>query len=250
VGLVSLLLAAGAVGVAIVAITAARRAGVRAAQADARLEAERQERAGRDAVVAVMTGLLARSRPLVDRQIDLLIGMEEREADAEQLSRLFELDHLAVRLRREAETALALAGHGAPPRWGRAVALVDVARAAVAETADYRRVDVAVDEHVAVPGRAVAELAHLVAELVDLALASSRAGDGDRVRVSSAARGDGACVVTVEPESGFVPPDGGLALDVVGGLAGRLGVQVQLDPVPGLVIGTDLLAPIDATVLA
>jgi hypothetical protein len=87
--------------------------------------------------------LARRNQSLLDRQIGFLDQLEAAETDPDALENLFKLDHLATRMRRNAESLLVLAGIEAPRRWGKPVALGDVVRAAVGEVEDYSRVHVA-----------------------------------------------------------------------------------------------------------
>ena len=98
------------------------------------------------------------------------------------LEDLFRLDHLATRIRRNAESLLVLSGDDPPRRWGNPVPLADVVRAAAAEVEDYRRVEVLVNDHIDVAGRAVADLAHLLAELIENATTFSPPTSEVRIR--------------------------------------------------------------------
>jgi Histidine kinase-, DNA gyrase B-, and HSP90-like ATPase len=111
----------------------------------------------------------------VERQIHLIDDMEQGEQDAEQLGSLFQLDHLATRMRRNSENLLVLAGHETPRAWKQDVPLLDVLRAAVSEIERYERVSLNVQPGIAVRGQAVNDLVHLVAELVENATSYSPA---------------------------------------------------------------------------
>ena len=80
------------------------------------------------------------------RQLDIINQLEEKERDPDALAELFRLDHLATRVRRNAESLLVLAGEQPPRTWSAPVPLRDVVRAAIAETEDLDRVVFAVDE--------------------------------------------------------------------------------------------------------
>ena len=114
-----------------------------------------------------------RTQNLITRQLDQIDHLEERTDDPDTLSDLFLLDHLATRLRRNAENMLVLAGAESPRPWARPVSIVNVVRAALAESTDYSRVDLVRLEPAAVLGAAVSDISHLLAELVDNALAFS-----------------------------------------------------------------------------
>ncbi|AHH96253.1 nitrate- and nitrite sensing domain-containing protein [Kutzneria albida] len=125
------------------------------------------EAQARDGVHNVFLGIAHRNQGLVHRQLKILDAMERGEEDPQRLERLFQLDHLATRARRNAENLIILGGEQPGRRWRKAVQLVDVLRAAVSETELYHRVQVQHGPDVAVVGAAVADTIHLIAELVD-----------------------------------------------------------------------------------
>jgi signal transduction histidine kinase len=131
------------------------------------------EAALRSNVNSMFVNLSRRSQSLVERQIHLIDDMEQGEQDAERLGSLFQLDHLATRMRRNSENLLVLAGHETPRAWRQAVPLLDVLRAAVSEIERYERVSLNVQPGIAVRGQAVNDLVHLVAELVENATSFS-----------------------------------------------------------------------------
>jgi signal transduction histidine kinase len=133
------------------------------------------EAALRGNVNAMFVNLSRRSQSLVDRQIQLIDNLEQGEQDAERLSSLFQLDHLATRMRRNSENLLVLAGHDASRRWNQPVPLVDVLRAAVSEIEQYERVTLNVQPGIAVRGQAVNDVVHLLAELIENATSFSSA---------------------------------------------------------------------------
>ncbi|MFF4339128.1 nitrate- and nitrite sensing domain-containing protein [Kitasatospora sp. NPDC001540] len=118
-------------------------------------------------VSGVFVNLARRSQVLVHRQLTLLDAMERRTEDPAELDDLFKLDHLTTRMRRHAEGLIILSGAAPGRAWRKPVPLTDVVRAAVAEVEEYARVDVHRLPHAAVTGPAVADLTHLVAELVE-----------------------------------------------------------------------------------
>ncbi|WP_441249197.1 sensor histidine kinase [Kitasatospora sp. McL0602] len=118
-------------------------------------------------VSGVFVNLARRSQVLVHRQLTLLDAMERRTEDPAELEDLFRLDHLTTRMRRHAEGLIILSGAVPGRAWRRPVPLMDVVRAAVAEVEEYARVEVHRLPYAAVAGPAVADLTHLVAELVE-----------------------------------------------------------------------------------
>ena len=117
---------------------------------------------------AMFVNLSRRSQSLIERQLSLIDNLEQTEQDADRLSSLFRLDHLATRMRRNSENLLVLAGHeGASRRWSQPVPLVDVLRAAISEIEQYERVVLNVQPGIQVIGQAVNDVVHLVAEIVE-----------------------------------------------------------------------------------
>ena len=133
------------------------------------------EAALRGNVNAMFVNLSRRSQSLVERQIRLIDDLEQGEQDADRLASLFQMDHLATRMRRNSENLLVLAGHEATRRWNQPVALVDVLRAAVSEIEQYERVRLNVQPGIAVRGHAVNDVVHLLAELAENATSFSSA---------------------------------------------------------------------------
>ncbi len=123
----------------------------------------------------MFVNLSRRSQSLVERQIRLIDDLEQGEQDAERLGSLFQMDHLATRMRRNSENLLVLAGHDSSRRWNQPVALVDVLRAAVSEIEQYERVSLNVQPGISVRGHAVNDAVHLLAELAENATSFSSA---------------------------------------------------------------------------
>jgi signal transduction histidine kinase len=127
-----------------------------------------EQAALRASVSAMFLNLARRSQTLVDRMIGELDQIERGEEDPKRLAQLFELDHLATRMRRNDENLLVLAGaDSAVPRRDDAL-LVDVLRAAQSEVELYNRIEFGtVDTDVAVAAHAVNDVVRLLAELLD-----------------------------------------------------------------------------------
>jgi signal transduction histidine kinase len=122
----------------------------------------------RKGISDLYVNLARRNQSLIERQINLLDRLEAGEQDPEVLEHLFQLDHLATRMRRNAESLLVLAGgDGGGPRRSRSIDVVDVVRAALSEVEDYERVDLGSLAAATVEGPAVSDVAHLVAELLE-----------------------------------------------------------------------------------
>jgi anti-sigma regulatory factor (Ser/Thr protein kinase) len=121
----------------------------------------------RRGVSEVFVNLARRNQVLLHRQLTLLDTMERRTEDTEELADLFRLDHLTTRMRRHAEGLVILSGAAASRQWRKPVQLMDVVRAAVAEVEDYERIEVRRLPRIGVGGPAVADLTHLIAELLE-----------------------------------------------------------------------------------
>ena len=157
-----------------------RQTAIRAAVEEARL---------RQGLNDVFRSLARRSQSLLHRQLTLLDQMERRATDPEALDDLFRLDHLTTRMRRHAEGLVILAG--APPgrTWSSPVRMVDVMRGAIAEVEDYARVSVATRSQAALAGSAVADVIHLLAELIENATTLSPPYTSVRVSGDTVANG-------------------------------------------------------------
>ncbi|MFF6787822.1 nitrate- and nitrite sensing domain-containing protein [Streptomyces filamentosus] len=140
-------------------------------------------------ISGVFVNLARRSQVLVHRQLNLLDSMERRADDPAELGDLFRLDHLTTRMRRHAESLIILSGAAPGRAWRMPVPLTDVVRAAVSEIEDYARVEVRGLPETAVAGGAVADLTHLLAELIENAAQFSP--PHTKVRVSGEPVGNG-----------------------------------------------------------
>jgi signal transduction histidine kinase len=114
-----------------------------------------------------------RNQNLLSRQLEFITQLENEESDPETLEHLFRLDHLATRMRRNAESLLVLAGLAPPRTWSAAVAMGDVVRGALGEVEGYRRVRLRHVDDARVDGAAAADVSHVIAELVENALSFS-----------------------------------------------------------------------------
>lgn len=196
-----------------------------------------------------LANLGRRNQNLVRRQLGFISALEREESDPNALANLFELDHLATRMRRNAESLLVLVGEHSPRRWSGAVAVGDVMRSAFAEVEDYRRVSLRRAEPAAVQGVAAAEISHLLAELVDNALSFSppdqevevqARSSGNEYHIAIVDQGVGMSPEAMEvanarlsgKENFLVSPTRDLGHYVVGRLAQRLGIKVWLHDSP------------------
>ncbi|MFJ9605770.1 nitrate- and nitrite sensing domain-containing protein [Kitasatospora sp. NPDC101176] len=143
-----------------------------------RLHHEAVELAGaqvrlRENVNAIFRNLSHRNQALVQRQLKVIATLEQDEVDPRQLGRLFQLDHLATRMRRNSENLLVLAGADPASRGAAPLALLDTVRAAISEVEQYERITTHRLPDVRITGGAVRDVVHLLAELLENAVAFS-----------------------------------------------------------------------------
>jgi hypothetical protein len=148
-----------------------------------------EQAALRRSIGDMFLNLARRSQVLVDRQLELIDELEQ-EADDDSLEQLFRLDHLATRMRRNAENLIVLSGGAvAGRRLTRPARLVDVIRGAMSEVEDYQRVELLPVDEIAVAGHAVADVVHLLAELIENATSFSPPGTQVQIAGQQAAGG-------------------------------------------------------------
>src|SRR5262249_21702169 len=111
--------------------------------------------------------LARRLQSLVHREIQLLDELENDVEDPELLKGLFHVDHLATRIRRHAENLAVLGGAVSRRQWSSPVTVTEVVRSAVAEVEQYPRVALVPPVGGTLRGHAVADVIHLLAELVE-----------------------------------------------------------------------------------
>ncbi|MEU2159413.1 nitrate- and nitrite sensing domain-containing protein [Streptomyces sp. NPDC019396] len=199
-------------------------------------------------VNAIFTNLSRRNQSLIEGQLTLITDLENNEADPDQLENLFKLDHLATRMRRNGENLLVLAGEEPGRRWNQPVPLVDVLRAASSEVESYERIELTGVPETEIHGQAVTDLVHLLAELLENATTFS--SPQTKVRVTATRLPDGRVMIEIHDKGiGLTAEDFAdinhklanpptvdaavsqrMGLFVVGRLADRHGVRVQLRP--------------------
>ncbi|MFD7026669.1 sensor histidine kinase [Streptomyces sp. NPDC059917] len=201
-----------------------------------------------DQKVEVFVNLARRLQSLVHREISLLDDLEDTVEDPDLLRELFHVDHLATRIRRHAENLAVLGGAASRRQWTRPIDLSEVLRSAVAEVEQYTRVKVVPPGGGTVRGHAVADVVHLLAELVENATVFSAPDTDVVVRAERVTAG---IAVEVEDRGLGMPPeeqrrmnallgdpdqinvrrllaDGRIGLFVVSALARRHGIAVEL----------------------
>ncbi|MCU7821973.1 sensor histidine kinase [Kitasatospora sp. DSM 101779] len=211
-----------------------------------------QQAQSREGTKKVFLNIARRTQVLIHRQITMLDELERRHEEPELLKELFAVDHLATRMRRNAENLVVLGGALPARRWRNAVPMVNVLRSAVSETENYARVVVQGVPRTALAGQAVADVIHLVAELIEngttfsppytqVLVSAQEVPKGLAVEVED--RGLGMSEEEYERLNAYLadPPeldvaalgdDLRLGLFVVSRLAGRHDIQVALRPSP------------------
>jgi methyl-accepting chemotaxis protein len=204
-----------------------------------------EQAALRRSIGDMFTNLARRSQTLIDRQLELIDDLERNEADPETLEHLFRLDHLATRMRRNAEDLIVLSGADPGRHWAQRMTLVDVVRAAAAEVEEYQRVEFLPLADLEVTGHASVDVIHLLAELIENATVFSP--PNTKVQIAGQAVPHGYVVEIEDRGLGMSdeeliqanerlanPPEIDFALSrvlglyVVGRLAQRHGIKVQL----------------------
>jgi signal transduction histidine kinase len=212
-----------------------------------------------------LANLGRRNQNLVRRQLGFISALEREESDPNALANLFELDHLATRMRRNAESLLVLVGEHSPRRWSGAVDVGDVLRSAFAEVEDYRRVILRRADDAQVWGGAAAEVSHLLAELVENALSFSP--PDQQVEIQARSTGTQYHIAIVDQGVGMeseamttanarlrgersflVTPTRALGHYVVGRLAQRLGIDVWLHDSPLNGVTARIVLPVNLLV--
>ena len=218
------------------AFSAVQRTAVEAAVGQAQL---------RKGVSNVFRSLARRNQSLLQRQLKMLDEMERGTHDPESLAQLFRLDHLTTRMRRQAEGLIILAGSAPGRGWRQPVPVVEVLRGAIGEIEDYVRVDMVTDSRDFIPGAAVADVTHLLAELIENAtlysppqtrvkVSASRVANGYVVEIEDRGLGIPAETLAALNDRLAKPPEFDLAdsdqlgLFVVSRLAARHGIKISL----------------------
>src|SRR5262249_28973447 len=140
---------------------------------DSALELAAEQARLRGNVADAFVTLGRRNQNLLSRQLEFITQLENDESDPATLEDLFRLDHLATRMRRNAESLLVLAGHEPPRTWSAPVDIADVVRAGPGEVGGYHGVQRPHLDDAGVDGAAAVDVSHVVAELVENALTFS-----------------------------------------------------------------------------
>ncbi|MFJ9637912.1 ATP-binding protein [Streptomyces sp. NPDC101178] len=229
---------------------------------------------GNEQKVEVFVNLARRLQSLVHREIQILDELEHEVEDPDLLKGLFHVDHLATRIRRHAENLAVLGGAVSRRQWSNPVTMTEVLRSAIAEVEQYPRVKLVPPMEGTLRGHAVADVIHLLAELVENATVFSAPHTQVLLRVQRVTAG---LALEVEDRGLGMPDheqnrmnallsdpdqvnvahllqDGRIGLFVVSALARRHGIAVRLQSniyggtqavlvLPQTLLGTDPDAP-------
>ncbi|WP_428966877.1 sensor histidine kinase [Micromonospora fluostatini] len=207
-----------------------------------------------------LANLGRRNQNLLRRQLGFITKLEREETDPAGLANLFELDHLATRMRRNAESLLVLVGAGGPRQWVTPLPIGDVIRAAISEVEEYRRVQLRRIDETFVVGAHVSAVAHMLAELIengltfsppdsDVEIQGRRSAEGYLIAITDQGIGMSAedlarANARLAGEVDFVSaPTRYLGHHVVGQLARDLEIEVQLAPSPVTGVTARVLLP-------
>ncbi len=205
---------------------------------------------GRRNVGEMFVNLGRRNQQLLQRMLAKLTDLEHNEEDPDTLDDLFQLDNIVTRMRRNAESLLVLAGAQTPRQWTAPVPVEDAVRAAFGEVEGYERIDIAALADADIRGNVVADVAHLLAELLENSINFSAAST--KVLVNGQYERDGYQITVFDQGIGMDPveldeanrrisdpppldqvPTKFLGLFVVGRLADRHGIEARLMEAPG-----------------
>ncbi|MCX5007654.1 ATP-binding protein [Streptomyces sp. NBC_00638] len=210
--------------------------------------AQLSSHAGSEQKVEVFVNLARRLQSLVHREISILDELENEIEDPDLLKGLFHVDHLATRIRRHAENLAVLGGAVSRRQWSNPVSMTEVLRSAIAEVEQYSRVKLVPPIEGTLRGHAVADVIHLLAELVENATVFSAPHTQVLLRVNLVTSGlaievedrglgmqpgeqDRMNALLTDPDQVSVAgllQDGRIGLFVVSQLARRHGIHVRL----------------------
>ncbi|WAL66262.1 nitrate- and nitrite sensing domain-containing protein [Amycolatopsis cynarae] len=157
----------------------------------------------RENINGMFVNLSKRTQDLVERQLSVLDRMEAHEQDPETLGGLFELDHLATRMRRNSENLLVLSGHDLDDGRTEPVAAEEIVGAALSEVEHYQRIELTATPDLAIVGEATSDLVHVISELLENATLYSPADS--TVTVVSSVTEDGSWEVHITDQGAGMP---------------------------------------------
>lgn len=215
-----------------------------------------------ETMTRILVSLGRRNQNLIDRQLELIDGLESTVQDQTVLEGLFRLDHMVTRMRRNAENLLVLASEQNARTWNEPVAMSDILRGGSSEVAEMGRIELSMqpDDHTEVAGPYAVDLSHVLAELVENATAYSapstpvtvrgeQVEDGYRIWVIDHGLGmDDQAILTInqtlaDPADIDAINTDQVGFQVVARLARRLGVSVRIQSNPGGGTAVSLTVP-------
>ena len=215
-------------------------------------------------VAEMFVNLGRRNQQLNHRMLNLISDLERDEQDPEVLKGLYRLDHMATRMRRNAESLLVLAGNRSPRQWSRPVATEDIMRSALAEVENFDRIEIGQIPAASLRGSVVTDVTHLLAELLDNAtnfsdpttkvtISGHETADGMEIQIADVGLGIAESDVVAlnqriaDPPELDQAPSRLLGLFVVGRLAEEHGIDVHLESQPG--VGTVATVSLPASMI-
>ncbi|WP_188037379.1 nitrate- and nitrite sensing domain-containing protein, partial [Actinotalea sp. JY-7885] len=209
------------------------------------IQVAKEQAALRGSIAEMFVNVARRDQVLLNRQLSFIDALERSEEDPKTLADLFRLDHLATRMRRNAESLLVLAGIDTGRRLREALPLSDVIRTASSEIEHYERVQLDLPVDPMMLGHTALPAAHLMAELLENATVFSE--PGTPVHVSTGIDEESVLITILDQGLGMTPEELAdanekirttsagdvlgsqrLGMFVVGRIAARLGASVAL----------------------
>ena len=215
-------------------------------------------------VAEMFVNLGRRNQQLNHRMLNLISDLERDEQDPDVLKGLYRLDHMATRMRRNAESLLVLAGNRSPRQWSRPVATEDIMRSALAEVENFDRIEIGQIPASSLRGSVVTDVTHLLAELLDNAtnfsdpttkvtISGHETADGMQIEIADSGLGIAESDLIAlnqrisDPPELDQAPSRLLGLFVVGRLAEEHGIDVHLESQPG--VGTVATVSLPASMI-
>ncbi|MER7840612.1 ATP-binding protein [Streptomyces sp. NPDC096040] len=197
---------------------------------------------------------------LTTRQLAFIDAVERAETDPALLERLYSIDHIAVRLRRNADSLMLLAGIRETVLASGPTPISNVVRAALGQIEGYQRVRLYAGTDAMIEPDIIGDLTLMVAELLENAVSFSP--EGSPVEVTVRSGDDGAHIVVTDHGLGMsaerlaeenarlirrerldLMPTKVLGLFVVGALARRWEIGVELTRTPGGGVTAEVTLP-------
>lgn len=200
---------------------------------NAALDLAAEQAKSRRNTTEMFVNLGRRNQSLLKRQLRFIDSLEANEQDPDTLESLFKLDHLATRMRRNAESLLVLAGDRSPRRWAEPIDVQSAVEAALAEVENYERVDFGIIDEGKIQGNIVADVAHILAEIIENALNFSPPS----VEVAVVGRNAGDRYIVSVTDEGF-----GMKQEEIDQFNVQLATVIEITDVPSQQLGLFVVA--------